>query len=48
MNVKRKRSAVSHSSMKWKKARKIIRAEKRRKGDASKQKEGKTYKAGGF
>ena len=28
MNVKRKRSAVSHSSMKWKKARKIIRAEK--------------------
>ena len=48
MNVKRKRSAVSHSSMKWKKARKIIRAEKKRKGDASKQKEGKTYKAGGF
>ena len=48
MNIKRKRSAVSHNSIKWKKARKIIRAEKKRKIDKTKKKEGNTYKAGGY
>jgi hypothetical protein len=48
MNIKRKRSAVHHSLPTWKKARKVIRAEKKRKGDKNKSKEGKTYKTGGF
>lgn len=48
MNIKRKRSAVHHSLATWKKARKVIRAEKKRKGDKNKSKEGKTYKTGGF
>ena len=45
-NIKRRRSATLHPSAVWKKNRKIILAEKKRKTDNSKSKEGKVY--GGF
>ena len=48
LNVKRIRSATHHSLASWKKNRKIIRAQKKRKVDKNKIKEGKTYKTGGF
>ena len=48
MDIKRKKSAISHSSLAWKISRKLIRANKKKKGDKTKQKEGKTYKAGEF
>lgn len=48
MNIKRRRSAMNHSTAEWRKRRKIIRAEKKRKTDKNKKKEGKTYKAGEF
>ena len=47
LNIRRRRSATLHSSAVWKKKRKIIRAEKKRKTDKSKCTEGKVYKAGG-
>ena len=47
-NIKRKRSAVYHHNSAVQKARKIIRAQRKRKVDKNKKKEGNVYKAGGF
>ena len=46
LNVKRIRSAKQHSLASWKKNRKIIRAQKKRKVDKNEKKEGKPYKTG--
>ena len=46
LNVKHIRSAEHHSHVSRKKNRKIIRAQKKRKVDKNKNKEGKTYKTG--
>ena len=48
INLKRIKSSKRHSTQKWKKNRKIIRAEKKQKNDKNKKKEGTVYKKGGF
>lgn len=48
MNIKRKRSAVYHHNSAVQKARKIIRAQRKRKVDKNKKKEGNVYKSGGY
>ena len=48
MNIKRSRSAAFHHLPSSQKARKIIRAQRKRKGDKNKNKEGLVNKAGGF
>ena len=48
INMKRRRSAMYHHSSAVKKARKIIRACRKRKIDKNKKVEGSVYKAGGF
>ena len=48
MNIKRRRSAAYQHLLYAQKARKIIRAQRKRKGNKNKNKEGLVYKAGGF
>ena len=48
LNTRRWRRAIYRSTDASKKRRKILRAQKKRKGDANKKKEGAIYKPGGF